>query len=303
MAYALSMPVKRFYQSFNDIINKNKHTRDLLISIANSIRAIDGIRVLVIDGTMISKAFAKAIKSLSVDYDGVIRRVSRGLSIMVAGLVTGGNIIPLDFLFWYNKKDISHQYKTKTQLAIELIEKFYKLVSIDYVALDGAFASSKMIESLEKFELKYSMRIPKNRKVVINGVNAPLDQQHALSLVKNERCKTAAGFYQGHACFFTIHKRKKRGGGWERVFIISNMNLTAKEHVIAYNRRWTIDKSFRTQKQYLGLKDCQMLSDDKQTFHILNVFLGYAYATMEKISKRKKSVEEVIKHLWKSKKF
>tara|TARA_B100001964_G_C14158912_1_gene565686 strand:- start:122 stop:1177 length:1056 start_codon:yes stop_codon:yes gene_type:complete len=295
MARALSQPVKRFYKSFNNIFEKKAAIRKLLTSIANGIQTIDGLRVLTIDGTVISKIFAKNIDNLSVDYDGVIRRVTRGLSLMVAGLVTGNNIIPLDFLFWHNKTDPNGKYKTKIQLAMDLITQLYQAVEFDYIALDGAFASKEMIEFLERLGIKYSIRMPRNRNVVIDDLKKRLDSQPVLTLVRNERCKTVKGFYQGNACFFTVHKRKKRGGGWEKIFIVSNMSITAKDHVDAYNRRWTIDKSFRTQKQYLGLKDCQMLSGDKQTFHILNVFLAYSFATIKKIAKKKKSVEDVLR--------
>ena len=153
-----------------------------------------------------------------------------------------------------------------------------------------------MIGFLEQEKLKYSMRIARNRKVIINDIEAKLSNHPALKLVRNERSKTAPGFYKGYACFLTVHKRKKRRGGWETVYIISNMKLSSKEHVEAYNRRWVIDKSFRSMKQKFGLKDCQMVSGIQQTLHILRVFLAYSFATIAKIAKQKNSVEEVLNH-------
>lgn len=302
MAQALSIPVKRLYNSFVNILDQITTYRSLLVELANCMPTINGYRVLVVDATLLSKSFAKAIDHLSVDYDGVVRRVTKGLSIVVAGIVSGGNIIPLDFLFWHNKKNTKHTYKTKTILAMEVIDRLCKIVSLDYVALDGAFCSEKMITFLEGHGLMYTMRIPRSRVVIINGEKGRIDENKAFKLVKNERCKTVKGTYQGHECFFTVHKRKKRGGGWELVFIISNMNLSAKEQVAAYDRRWTIDKSFRTEKQYFGISDCQMLSEEKQTLHILSVFVAYAYATLEKIASQKKSVEQVLNDWRKSKK-
>ena len=303
MAQALCLPVKRFYKSFNDSAQQITALRKSLVHIANSINVIDGVRVLTFDATLLAKIFAKSIENLSVDYDGVIRRVAKGLSIMVAGLVVNGNMIPLDFLFWHNKAAKNKTYKTKIELAMQLIEQLHKLIEFDYVSLDGAFASKKMIAFLEELGIKYTMRMPKNRCVVIDGVKKRLDKQADFKLYKNQRCKTVQGVYQGNTCFFTVHKRKKRNGGWEKIFIVSNMTLFAKGHLEAYNNRWTIDKSFRTKKQYLGLTDCQMLSSDKQSLHIFNVFLAYSLATVEKIAKKKKSVESVL-HAWRqSKKF
>ena len=47
---------------------------------------------------------------------------------------------------------------------------------------------------------------------------------------------------RGRYDFFTAQKRKTPGGGWEVVFLVSNMDLTAKEQVAAYDLRWPIEK-------------------------------------------------------------
>jgi hypothetical protein len=317
MARGLNVPVKQIYNSFKGAAEKIASIQLSLTSLASKIRTDDEYRVFVIDGTSLVKSFAKNIDHLSVDYDGVIRRVARGLSIMVAGVVTGGNIIPVDFSFWHNKKKskksgkkkrkatkvVDRNYKTKITLAIELIIAWKDIIAFSYIALDGAFASEKMIDFMEKEFLKYSMRMPRSRKVMINGIETKISDHPALRLIRNERCRAAKGFYKGLACTFIVHKRKKRGGGLETIYIVSNMELSAKDHVAAYNRRWTIDKSFRTMKQYLGLKDCQMLKGIRQSLHIFNAFLAYSIATMEKIASRKKSVEDVLKELRRSKKI
>jgi hypothetical protein len=279
-----------------------------LKELACKLPTVNGIRVLAIDGTMLAKAFAKKIEHLSHDYDGIIRRATRGLSIMVISIISGGNSIPLDFSFWENKTDkigskkkkkqrletTNSKYKTKIEMAIELINAWKDLVVFTYVAMDGAFLSETMVCFLETEQFLYSMRAARNRKVVIDGHELKLCDQPSLKLIKNERSKTAKGFYNGHACYFTAHKRKKRNGTWETFYIISNMELSAKEHVVAYKRRWPIDKSFRSMKQYIGLCDCQMLDGFKQAFHILNVFMVYAVATIEKIAKGEKSVENIL---------
>ena len=304
MARRLSVPVKRMYNSFKNAKEKIATIKIDLLMIANDIKIKDEKRVLAIDGTMISKVFARKIQKLAYDYDGVLKRTTKGLSIIVASLIIDGNVFPLDFSFWQNqpktkkknkktaKKDPNH--KTKIMLAMQLITMFLKKLSFDYLAMDGAFASEQMIDFIEKQHLQYSMRIARNRKVEIDGVLMKLCDHKALKLVRNERCKTVQGLYKGHACFFTAHKRKKKNGGWETVYIISNMDLPAKEQVKAYDRRWPIDKSFRSKKQYLGLTECQMCSEVKQTFHIFNVFLAYSMATLEKIANGTNSVENIL---------
>lgn len=304
----LNVPEKRIRKSFKNATQKAPSIRSNLQSLAAKLPMIDGVTVLAVDGTMVMKAFAKKIDHLAHDYDGVIRRATRGLSLMIISLISGGNTVPLDFSFWENKTDktgpkkkkpnkkdkLNSKYKTKIAMAIELIKAWKELVVFTYIAMDGAFLSEEMIKFMESEKFLYTMRAARNRKVIIGGLELKLCDQPSLRLVKNERSKSAKGFYKGHACNFTAHKRKKRNGKWETFYIISNMELTAKDHVVAYSRRWPIDKSFRTMKQYLGLCDCQMRNGIKQTFHILNVFMAYAVATVEKIAKGEKSVEKIL---------
>lgn len=306
MARQLSIPVKRMYSSFKNANEKIATIKLDLQMIANNVKIAGEKRVLAIDGTMISKVFAEKIQNIAYDYDGVLRRATQGLSIIVASLLIGGSVFPLEFSFWQNqpkkktnkrskkraKKDPNH--KTKIMLAMQLISTLMDKVLFDYLAMDGAFASDQMIGFIEEKNLKYTMRIARSRKVEINGTLMKLREHKALRLIRNERCKTAQGNYKGHACFLTVNKRKKKNGKWETVYIISNMSLSAKEQVEAYNRRWPIDKSFRSQKQYLGLTDCQMCSEVKQTFHIFNVFLAYSLATLEKIANGANSVENIL---------
>lgn len=306
MARKLSVPVKRMYNSFKNANEKIATIKLDLLMIANDVKIEEEKRVLAVDGTMLNKAFAEKIQKIAFDYDGVLRRATQGLSIIVASLLIGGSVFPLNFSFWTNqpksntkkknkkcaKKDPNH--KTKIVLAMQLITLLIDKVVFDYLAMDGAFASDQMISFIEDKHLKYTMRIARSRKVEIDGVLMKLCDHKALKLIRNERCKTVKGYYKGHACFFTSHKRKKRNGKWETLFIISNMDLPAKEQVKAYGRRWPIDKSFRSQKQYLGLTDCQMCSEVKQTFHIFNVFLAYSLATLEKIANGTNSVETIL---------
>jgi hypothetical protein len=276
---------------------------------ANKACTNDGKRVFAIDGTCLVKDFARNIEMLAVDYDGVLKNSMCGLSIMVCSLLVGRNAFPIDFRFWRNAVDKigwdekrNKNYKTKIELAIGLIKAYKDIIIFDYVAMDGAFCSEKMINFVNDEKLNYTMRIARDRVVMINGKLLQLRYQPALKLIRNERCKSANGFYKCCACTFTVHKQKQKNGKWKVMFIISNMKLSAKDHVVAYSKRWGIEKCFRTMKQSLGLKDCQMLSSTKQRHHIFNVFLAYSMATIEKIANKKKSVEEILK-IWRNSKI
>jgi hypothetical protein len=49
-------------------------------------------------------------------------------------------------------------------------------------------------------------------------------------------------------------------------------NLTPKQHILAYEHHWPIEKFFRTAKQHLGVRDCQSTSIKKQRAHIFGFY-------------------------------
>ena len=236
MARKMNVSEKRLRKQLDNADVKIRSIRTNLKTMANEVAFVNSLRVFAIDGTSIVKAFAEKIQNLSIDYDGVIRRPARCLSLMVGALIVDGNVIPIDCRFWKNatkkigagkgktkknkkKKKPNKNYKTKIMLAIELIQVWKDLIKFNYLAMDGAFSSEEMIKFIESQKLKYSMRIPRSRRAVIDGNELALRDQPSLKLVRNQRCKSAKGTYKGYACTFTAHKRKKKNGTWETFFI------------------------------------------------------------------------------------
>ncbi len=155
-ARKIDVPVKRMYSTFKQAHEKVLLIKEDLRNIAQEIESLGENRVLAIDGTMIRKAFARRIEGMAFDYDGVIRCTAQGLSIIVASLIIGGDVIPLDVSFWRNPKKKNGkrvkndpEYRTKISLAIQLITTLKQLMTFDFVAMDGAFASEAMISFLE----------------------------------------------------------------------------------------------------------------------------------------------------------
>jgi len=253
-------------------------------------------KVLIIDPSNITKRFAKKIDRLAYDFNVIEKQVTKCLSFVAAAWTNGKITIPLDFLFWQNKKKVSPEnYKKKSELAIDLILQLRGLIKFDYIALDGAFASLFMIDFFTRNNLDFVMRMPKNRVIVTrNGTKAQLKNHPALKLIRNERYKTISACYKGNWCYFTAHKRKTKKGSAEVVFIISSMNIPAKEQALAYGIRWEIEKVFRTIKQSLGVGHCQATSIEKQCAHIFATFLAYTSLIEKKVFKQKKSPEEVL---------
>ncbi len=78
------------------------------------------------------------------------------------------------------------------------------------------------------------------------------------------------------------------------VFLVSNMDLPAKEQVAAFNLRWPMEKINRTTKQKLGSTQCQALQASIQRAHILAGFLAHSVLELAQNDKKKQSVDEVV---------
>ena len=117
-------------------------------------------------------------------------------------------------------------------------------------------------------------------------------------LKRNTKYVKAKGSYKGINMNFISHKRKGKNNTKQVVFIASNIDgLAPKEYVDLYDGRWPIEKMFRTLKQSLGLQQCQIVSDENQRAHIYATFLAFLELETQKINKKKKSPEQVLKDL------
>ena len=282
----------------DNAVENAKSIRSFLIDQAQELSSNDEECELVIDFTQQKKPYAYNIEQLCYDHNGCSNRVEKGLSIGVCAIISKNKLIPIDFKNWIQKKICELAgiaYVKKNDLAKEIIKSLPTKIKYRYLLLDGAFATRDFLTFLIELDQKFIMRIASNRVIkTLDGVEAQLKEHSALKLKFNEKFKTVEGFYKGIRCFFTAHKRKGKNGESEIVFIVSNVEMAAKEYVEHYSDRSGIEAFFRTCKQSLGLNDCQMLSAEKQEVHILAIFVAYTFLEDEKIAKQKKCPEDII---------
>ena len=145
------------------------------------------------------------------------------------------------------------------------------------------------------------MRIARNRCVVTGDGKAQLKHVRSLRITRNSREKMIKAKLDGKTYFFTAQKRKKLGGGWETVFLVSNMNLSAKKQIEAFDLRWPQEKINRTTKQKFGMNQCQAVQASKQKAHIMAGYLAHGIIEVAKNDKQSKqshaSVDEIVNEL------
>lgn len=251
---------------------------------------------LIFDDSWISKLFANSIEGLDNGFDGSTGRPSFGMP-MITAMLTDGNInMPINAAPYVTKNLSEGFYKSKSKIAIEIlqeliialgIEKVKKLISM--VLADAHYATREMLSFLQENQISFLMKIPSNRKVVINGVEGPL--RKIFRLKKNYKTKEVTGLLDGKKCYFyaikTIHGNT--------IYLVSSDQIKSVDAVKVYSIRWKIEIFHRTAKQQLGFKDCQMISIESQRQHALEVMKAYVMAEQYRVNHKIDTVEEVVK--------
>jgi hypothetical protein len=259
---------------------------------------------LILDFTLLRKQFSKHIPFVTYDHDGVEKRVNKGFSAAFSCWSDGKVTIPFDFSLWLRKKDAGELYIKKNDVVKKLIKLAQQYeIPFDEVRLDGAFATEDMIKFFVEECIHFTMRMPKNRVVKSSDEEYQLMNHPQLKMMRNQKFKTISASYKGIPLYFTAQKRNGNNDKKEIVFIVSDVQRSAKEHVKAYEKRWPGEKFNRTSKQSLGVSHCQSINPDKQRFHVFAVMVSYAVLQLMQIDQRKQSVEETLHPIRRQKKI
>jgi hypothetical protein len=298
MARTVGVSQKRLYAFLSNAKDNSAAIEKQQIEFAKSTRDKKIKRTAVIDPTALLKRYAQLMEMLCYDKDGCTKHVEKLLVPVCVSIVDKNVKIPLNVDFWVQRKARGKKkYRSKVEIAQELILYLTsKGIEFDFVSLDGAFPTPDMFAFFQhNRRMKFTMRIPKSRCVITtDGKKMQLQNIPALKLTRNTREKTIKAKLYGKTYFFTAYKRKKKFGGWETVFLVSNMNLSAKEQVEAFNLRWPQEKINRTSKQKFGMHQCQALALSKQKAHIMAGYLAQAIIEIANIDKQEESVDKIV---------
>ena len=252
---------------------------------------------LILDDTFLSKIFSKLLEGVCIIFNNSMSRPERGLCIIVLAWSNGRVTIPIAFDWYFPKEITENCYKKKSEIAEKLISEYHKKVPYKYFLADAHYATKDLIPFMCRKKIKFVMKIPRSRKVKTKKFNVQLKLNPALKLLRNQRSAKIFAEYAGCNLYFSIQKRKDKNGEYSTVFLISNMNLKAKEYLIIYDGRWHIEVMFRTLKQSLGLSQCQSRNLEYQKAHIYSSFFSYGFIQYEKETYSFKNPEVTIKHL------
>lgn len=280
------------------ILDKNAISPETLATVAVAFFGTDRLHV-VIDDTIIQKMYSALIEGSGDNYDPSKHQYYRSLCTVVAMVSNGWYALPVTHEFWINKDILKNEYKTKVQIAKELLEHLQMFICIDTVIMDGLYATQEMITWLNEKGIRYEMRFHSNRMVQRHKDDTPIKvrDHQSLKLSDTKKVKTVRFFWKGILVYITAVKRINKKGICSIVYQISNAKLSAQRHLRMYEYRWNIEVFFRTAKQSLGLMECQSRKLSLQKNHISNVFFSYIILQFEKRKKILKNPESALRSI------
>ena len=136
-----------------------------------------------------------------------------------------------------------------------------------------------------------------NRRIEYKGQSVLIRDIKRLTPRGKHFARTIRAEWHGIALDITGHRRVDKHGNETVVYQAATYQAKASYHVDAYNKRWPIEKCFRTTKQHLGLQDCYSTNMDVQLNHVASVFQAYALVQLEMKKYRIETPEKTIRFL------
>lgn len=304
----LSTDTKKTAESLAKVHNKSRDTmlRRLeydcvtlyeLVKIAIIFFASDHL-YLIIDDTTISKRHSKCIEGSCDNYDSSTGRTQRSICSVTVMLSNGRVALPIHHSLWVQKEIAGSGYKTKIEIAQDLIGLLSRLIRIKGVIIDGLYSSKKMIRWLDQRNIKFEMRFHSNR-VITEGPDkkkVKVREHKKLQLRGKRKARTVSTTWDDIPVYVTAIKRVRKNSTII-VYQVSNAKMSARDHIRIYGYRWKIEMFFRTAKQSLGLTHCQSRKRVRQEHHIYNVFFAYIMLQFERKKRRLKTPEDALRKL------
>lgn len=254
---------------------------------------------LSIDDTLIKKFFSRFMEGSGYFFDSKLGRRIMAYKLM-AGMVTDGRYaFPFtgDFLFPKElAKDAKQRKLALFKAIVRLAQELFPHKNIIVVA-DGAFATVEILTWLIENNIKFEIRLARNRKIIYNGTRLRVDEIKGFTPKGRQMARTIKAFWRNLDLFISAERRIDKYGNESIVYLASNYKALPSMHVKNYKKRWPIEKFFRTSKQHLGLQECFSTKMETQKNHIASVFLAYAIVQLEMKKRRLKKPEEAIRAL------
>ena len=281
---------------------------------------------LIVDDTLIERAYSTKTELLAKIYDHDQHRYSTGYRNLTIGWSDGNTFLPVNCALMSTRKKtnlvgskssitdqrtIAGQRRSQAQrkmneVVLELISQALRLgVTAKYVLFDSWYSSPQMFWHLKELGLESVAMLKRSSKVYYRyrGRNYSIKALYQ-RLLNSKRPAGQSYLYssiveanfQGQVFPVKIVFVAKKGVRNQYLVLAStNTNLTPQPIIQLYSRRWSIETYFKTAKQYLRLNKSQIQSYDGQVAQITVTAMTYILlAWQERLNKDDRTLGDLF---------
>ena len=235
------------------------------------------ILYLIFDDTLLKKIYSKCMEGSGRFYDTKIGRRIIAFKLLVATLSDGKISLPLISVFLFSSELVPNVKETRlewVQRIIAMVQKHFPDKQIIVVA-DGAFGTKEFLRWCKEKKIKFEGRIRRNAVITYRGEKRNICDIETLKPVGRQIARTICAEWDGIPVYITAELRENKH---EKIIVyqVANFKEKPSKHVKIYAIRWTIEKCFRTTKQYLGLQECCSTILETQQAHVAASLLAYS---------------------------
>lgn len=232
---------------------------------------------LLLDDTRNAKR-GKKMALLSKIWDHTHQRYVRGHIVVTAAIMFRGVVLPWRFVLYKPRKYANSSYRKLTEIAADIIDEFKPPAGLKVrVLFDAYYLCPKVTKSCDKHSFKWFSVASRNRTFTRVRAGrrkmsdfAPCFLRHNGRSVRMPRSRGWAilriAWTDGRLARIGNVRMvisKRLGSPWKTMvcFVSNEINLTAREIVSIYEKRWAIEVLFKELRGKLGLGDYQVLSE------------------------------------------
>lgn len=264
----------------------------------------------IIDDSVFERGRSSKVELLARVFDHAHHRYVRGFRMLTLGWSDGASFIPVNscLLSTENVKNrlveaekVHHRsygawirelaQSKATDVVPKLIEQAQKAgLCARYVLFDSWFTSPKMLFAIKSLGLDTVAMVKKTDKMLFRYHEKKLSDKEIFKLSRKRRGRSryllsvivevCSEDTVIPARLVYVRNRNKRND--YLVLISTDLDLTEKEVIQLYGKRWDIEVFFKTCKSVLNLtNECRSLSYDAMCAHTALVFMRYIFLAVE----------------------
>lgn len=270
MPWAHGHQIKGINDFVEAIIKKQTGNQaELARSFGNQEAAVKRLSRLIHNQLLKPKDLAEAVlrQALSqIPSSGKVRlaidwTIEANQHLLVISLIIGGRGTPI---YWraYDEKVLKGRMRRYEMAVINrVLTLMVKQVSKRriFVTADRGFADVDLFDLLEKFKVRYIIRVKGSTNICFDGEWRKLS---TMGFIGNQRRRTLGRWAycesSPHTLYISLSRARDKKGKWQIWYLISNINLSAKSMAYEYQKRFGCEEGFRDAKWWLGFSQARI---------------------------------------------